>query len=69
RPIYNKMFKMGKDVVSLFNQPVNKLLSQTKIVSGTAPDIPPSKRKNTIYHFHSIINNSKYVRQKSVLED
>lgn len=54
RPIYNKMRNIGRNVVPLFNQPAKKLLPYNKIVSSTAPDIPPSKRKNTIYHFHSL---------------
>lgn len=54
RPIYHKMKEMGKDVVSLLNQPAKKLLPYDKIVSSTAPDIPASKRKNTIFHFHSL---------------
>lgn len=54
RPIYTKMRKMGKDAVPLFNQPVKKLLPHSSIVSSTAPDIPPSKRRNVIYHFHSL---------------
>lgn len=54
RPIYNKMRAQGKDVVDLFNHPVAELFPYECIVTGTAPDIPPSKRENTIYHFHSI---------------
>ncbi len=54
RPIYLKMREMGKDVVPLFNQPPKKLLPYSRIVSSTAPDVPPEKRKDTIYHFHSL---------------
>lgn len=54
RPIYNKMKALGKNVVDLFNQPPGTLLSYPHIVSGTAVDVPPSKRTDTIYHFHSL---------------
>lgn len=54
RPIYNKMRAQGKEVVGLFNRPVGELFPYSCIVSGTAPDIPVSKRCDTIYHFHSL---------------
>lgn len=54
RPVYDKMKAQGKDVVDLFNHPVRELLPYLCIVSGTAPDIPPAKRLDTIYHFHSL---------------
>lgn len=54
RPIYQKMKKMGKDVVSLFNKHPKNTLKYSRIVSSSAFDIPASKRKNTIYHFHSL---------------
>lgn len=54
RPIYNKMKAQGKNVVDLFNHPARELLPYECIVSGTAPNIPRSKRRSTIYHFHSV---------------
>lgn len=54
RPIYLKMKQMRKDVTSLLNMNPKTTLKYSSIVSSTAPDIPQTKRKNTLYHFHSL---------------
>lgn len=53
RPIYDKMKASGKPVKAFFGKPFKTVEKYRNVVASTA-QVSPTKRKDTIYHFHSL---------------